>query len=91
MAQQKLLIFRDPAISSIHICSDRQLILDLVAFYWKWETGQNEFYFTFFVFEGTFINLHYSDVNLSKQFVRSKSKIIGAPSYDPLSTHTTHI
>lgn len=45
----------------------------------------------FFVSEGTFINLHYSDVNLSKQFVRSKSKIIGAPSYDPLSTHTTHI
>ena len=31
----------------------------------------------FFVSEGTFINLHYSDVNLSKQFVRSKSKIIG--------------
>lgn len=41
----------------------------------------------FFVSEGTFINLHYSDVNLSKQLVRSKSKIIGALSYDPLSTH----
>lgn len=41
----------------------------------------------FFVSEGTFINLHYSDVNLSKQWVRSKNKIIGALSYDPLSTH----
>jgi hypothetical protein len=38
-----------------------------------------------------FINLYYYDVNLLKHFDRSKSKIIRPPSYDPLSTHTTHI
>ena len=34
--QQKLLVFRDPVISSIHIRSDRQLILDPIAFYCNW-------------------------------------------------------
>ena len=32
-SREKLLVFRDPVISSIHIRSDRQLILDPVAFY----------------------------------------------------------
>ena len=79
----KLLILQDPAISSIHIYSNRHLILDLVAFYQKWRISQNKFYFMFLVFKGTFINLHYSNMNLLKQFIRSKSKIKGALLYDP--------
>lgn len=82
MTQQKLLIFGEHTISSIHIYFYCHLILDLIAFYWKWDTGQ---IIIFFVSKETFINLHYFDMNLWKQFVKSKSKIIEALSYNSLS------
>lgn len=93
-AQPKLLIFRDPAISSIHIRSDRQLILslDLIAFYWNWKNNKNKFYFTFFVSEVTLINQHYYDVNLLFQKIHRitqlQTKTITSLSYDFLQIST---